>query len=60
MFIKILSALVDQSKSLRDRGAVAGEYAVLLALIAVVIVAAIGPFTAAVGGAFNAATGVIN
>ena len=59
MFIKLLSALTTQTQSLRDRGAVAGEYAVLLALIAVFLVTVIGLFTGAIVRAFDAAIAVL-
>lgn len=59
MFIKILSAYVDSAKAHSDRGAVAGEYAVLLALIAVALVVVIGLFTDAIVRAFTAAINVL-
>ena len=59
MFIRMLSAFVDAAKARKDRGAVAGEYAVLLALIAVALVAIIGFFTAAIVRAFQAAIDVL-
>ncbi|MGI9603766.1 MAG: Flp family type IVb pilin [Acidimicrobiales bacterium] len=43
-----------------ERGAVASEYAVLLALIAVALVGAVGALSGAIAGALNAAAGVIN
>lgn len=60
MFIKALSAFVSNASEMRDRGAVAGEYAVLLALIAVALVGAVGALSGAIQGALNAAAGVIN
>jgi len=44
----------------QERGAVASEYAVLLALIAVALVGAVGALSGAISGALNAAAGVIN
>jgi len=43
-----------------SRGAVASEYAVLLALIAVALVTAIGLLSNAIEGAINGATTAIN
>ena len=43
-----------------DRGAVAGEYAVLLAVIAVVLVTALVTFRTAIEGALGDAAAVIN
>ena len=57
MLIKLISML--QAKAAEDRGAVASEYAVLLALIAVALVTAIGTLTGAIASAFATATAVI-
>lgn len=48
------------TKLQQERGAVASEYAVLLALIAVALVTAVGALSGAIEGALNAAAGVIN
>ena len=56
MMIKILSAIVERADE--ERGAVAGEYAVLLTLIAVALIVAIGLFTDAIIRAFDAAIAV--
>ncbi len=57
MFVKLLTTL--NQRAVDERGAVAGEYAVLLALIAVALVAVIGLFTGAIVRAFNAAIAVL-
>ena len=57
MIIRLLSALHDRAQE--DRGAVAGEYAVLLALIAVALVLTLGLFTDAIIRAFDAAIAVL-
>ena len=59
MFIKPYVVLATRARILRDRGAVAGEYAVLLALIAVFLVTVIGLFTGAIVRAFDAAIAVL-
>lgn len=56
MFSKIFIAMTSRG----SRGAVASEYAVLLALIAVALVTAIGVLEGAIGGAMNGAANVIN
>jgi Flp pilus assembly pilin Flp len=58
LFLKVLSMI--QERSTGERGAVAAEYAVLLALIAVTLVGAVGFLSGAIAGAMNTATGVIN
>ncbi len=57
MFVKLLSAL--HARSNEDRGAVAAEYAVLLALIAVALVGIIGGLTGGIVNAFQAAIDVL-
>ena len=57
MFIRLISILTAKAQA--ERGAVAGEYAVLLALIAVALVVAIGFFTDAIMRAFDAAIAVL-
>jgi Flp pilus assembly pilin Flp len=57
MMIKILSAIVERADE--ERGAVAGEYAVLLTLIAVALITVIGLFTGAIIRAFDAAIAVL-
>ncbi len=57
MLIKILSTLMEKTSG--ERGAVAGEYAVLLALIAVALVVTLGLFTSAIIRAFDAAIAVL-
>jgi len=57
MMIKILSAIAERADE--ERGAVAGEYAVLLTLIAVALIVAIGLFTDAIIRAFDAAIAVL-
>jgi pilus assembly protein Flp/PilA len=42
-----------------EKGATAAEYALLLALITVVLVGAVGGLSAAIGGAMTAAAGII-
>ena len=56
--LKIYVAIV--SKLHEERGAVASEYAVLLALIAVALVASVGLLSGAIQGALDAATTAIN
>ena len=58
MIFKILYAIHDRSTG--ERGAVAAEYAVLLALIAVVLVIIIGSLTDAIEVAFQAAIDVLD
>lgn len=55
--IKLLSLLAERAHE--DRGAVAAEYAVLLALIAVGLVAIIGGLTGGIINAFQAAINVL-
>jgi len=57
MIIKILSAITERANE--ERGAVAGEYAVLLTLIAVALIGAIQLFTGAIVRAFDAAIAVL-
>ena len=57
MLIRLLSAIAERTGE--DRGAVAGEYAVLLTLIAVALITVIGLFTGAIIRAFNAAIAVL-
>ena len=57
LFVKMVNRLFSRIDE--ERGAVAGEYAVLLALIAVALVTAIGLFRDAIIRAFDAATGVL-
>jgi Flp pilus assembly pilin Flp len=57
MFIKLLSFLHERANE--ERGAVAAEYAVLLALIAVVLAATVTLLTGAIVRAFTAAIGVL-
>ena len=42
-----------------EEGATAAEYALLLALITVVLVGAVGALSGAIGGAMTAAAGII-
>ena len=58
LVIKVLAALQDRFQ--QDRGAVAAEYAVLLALIAVALVTIIGTFTGAITMAFQEAINALN
>ena len=53
MFLKMF--VMVQSKMQEERGAVAGEYALLLALISAVLVGAIAILTGSFTGAFQAA-----
>jgi Flp pilus assembly pilin Flp len=57
MIFKILYTIHDRSTG--ERGAVAAEYAVLLALIAVVLVAAVEGLSGAISGALDTAADVI-
>lgn len=57
MIVKLLASLTERAAE--QRGAVAGEYAVLLALIAVALVTVIGLFTGAIVRAFEAAIAVL-
>ncbi len=57
MFLTVLAKIMEKTNE--DRGAVAGEYAVLLALIAVALVITIGLFTEAIIRAFEAAIAVL-
>ncbi|MDH4171101.1 MAG: hypothetical protein OEW42_16070 [Acidimicrobiia bacterium] len=57
--LKLYVGLMTRLHS-EDRGAVAGEYAVLLAVIAVVLVAALVTFRTAIEGALQDAADVIN
>ncbi len=58
MIFKLLSLIHDRTNE--ERGAVAAEYAVLLALIAVILVTAVTGLQGAISGALDAATDVIN
>lgn len=58
IFMKVLSIIHERSSG--ERGAVASEYAVLLALIAVALVGTVGTLSGAIQGALTAAAGVIN
>ena len=57
MFLTVLAKIMEKTNE--DRGAVAGEYAVLLALIAVALIITIGLFTEAIIRAFEAAIAVL-
>lgn len=57
MLFKLLYAIHDRTTG--ERGAVAAEYAVLLALIAVALVAIIGGLTAGITTAFQRAINVM-
>lgn len=57
MMFKLLYALHDRANE--ERGAVAAEYAVLLALIAVALAATMTLLTGAIIRAFTAAIGVL-
>ncbi len=57
MIYKLLS--IVHERSTEERGAVAAEYAVLLALIAVALVVIIGGLTGGIVNAFQAAIDVL-
>ena len=57
--MQLLFKLYNTLEARGERGAVAGEYAVLLALIAVALVTIIGLFTGAIVRAFQAAINVL-
>lgn len=57
--IKCYVEMISKLRSV-ERGAVAGEYAVLLAVIAVGIAVSLGLFGDAIIGALDNATGIIN
>ena len=57
MLFKLVSLIAERSNE--DRGAVAAEYAVLLALIAAVVAAAVLALQGGIVAAFNAARAVL-
>jgi len=57
IYIKLLSIVHERMNE--ERGAVASEYAVLLALIAVALVGTVGTLSGAIQGALTAAAGAI-
>ena len=59
MLINAAHALTAYVQERRDRGAVAGEYAVLLALIGIALVTVIGLFTGGVVRAFDGAIAIL-
>lgn len=59
MLLRVLQTMTTISEARRDRGAVAGEYAVLLGLITVALITIIGTFTGAVTNAFQAAIDIL-
>lgn len=60
LYVRTLTSLQILGQRATQRGAVASEYAILLALIAVLLVTAVGTLRTAIQGALTGAAAAIN
>ena len=59
MFVSLQNWIADRTANLEERGATATEYALLIALIAVVLAGTLTAFSGALKGVFTSATSAL-